>query len=87
MAEELSWRGRTPALGNFGVPMRSQPGEKDAAGITGETAQTQPRVAGAGVGGAASHSMLGAWTLSSKQWGVTRRQRDLKCTLERLLWG
>ena len=87
MAEELSWRGRAAAFGDFGMPMRSQPGEEHAEGITGETTQAQLRAAGAGVGGVASHTVLGAWTLSSKQWGVTERQRDQNCTLERLLWG
>lgn len=36
---------------------------------------------------AALHTMLGAWTLSSKQWGVTEKQCDGNCTVERLLWG
>lgn len=36
---------------------------------------------------AALHTMLGAWTLSSKQWGVTEKQHDGSCTVERLLWG
>lgn len=37
-------------------------------------------------GHAALHTMLGAWTLSSKQWGVTEKQGDGNCTVERLLW-
>lgn len=70
--------------------MRRQPGEEDMKGITEETVRVQLHVAGAGMGGAghtALHTMLGAWTLSSKQWGVTERQCDQNCTLERLLWG
>lgn len=30
----------------------------------------------------ASHTMLGTWTLSSKQWGVTRKQWGGTHTLE-----
>lgn len=30
------------------------------------------------------HRALGVWTLSSKQWGVTRKQRCGQHTLERL---
>lgn len=37
-------------------------------------------------GYAASHTMMKAWPLSSKQWGVPRKQHDHNDTLERRLW-
>lgn len=61
-------------------------GFQDAGGHPREEELGCPHVAGAGVddvGGAAVHTMLGAWTLSSKQWGVPRKQHDQNCTLER----
>lgn len=90
MAEELSRGRRSPALGDFRMPMRSHPGGRAGKGHHTEDNMSRALccwVRDGGAAHAALQTMLGAWTLSSKQWGVTEKQQDGNCSVERLLWG